>query len=295
MNRRTWGVLALASFTLSAIAETTTTAAAPVTTGSASSTPAVQTTLPGAAPAPSVTFTGNVDLRPSVQATDGFAYSEDAVEVGLRFAPGRSITYVQTFFTAEPGTEQNVLKLTTSPGFLKSKVGNFAKLPGGIDVSYENRIYVPTWEVDRTRGQIVTFRNYIKFNKDFGSKFSLTFMELPIFHIFSKSGNGAASSPSFENRFYLVATFNITDKITAYLPVMFHQTLHRSFAADTRFSGAWSFFAWMNPEIYYQVSQNFSLGLGYYSGNMVAGDLSQLTLSEGLKNGVFQVAANVSI
>lgn len=313
---KAWGLLALAGFALASYGETTTAtvqglpttpeteleAAKPIeladngTTVSATA-PAVTTTLPSVAPtAPGPVITGNIDIRPSVQTSDGFAYSEDAMEFGVRFAPGRQLTYVQTFYTAEPGKELNVLKLTTSPGFIRAKVPNIATLPGGVTVSYEERTYLPTWEYDRDRGQIASFRNYFKFNKDFSPLFSLTFMELPVFHIFSKPGNNTSANPAFENRFYLVATFNITDKITAYFPVMFHATRNRDgYAADPTYSGNWSYFAWINPEIYYQVMPNLSLGAGYYSGNMVAKDLSKITIEDGLKNGVVQFFANVSL
>ncbi len=294
MNR-TWGILAAASLVISATADAatsaTTLAAPPATVG----VPAVSTALPANPAATGAKIIGNVDLRPSVQMSDGLVYSEDMIEFGVQFAPGRAITYVQTFYTAEPGQEQDALKVTTSPGWIRSRVGNIAKLPGNIDVSYENRTYLPTWEFDRTRGQIASFRNYFKFNKDFSPQFSLTFMELPIFHVFSQAGSGTSANPIFENRFYLVGTWNISDKLAFYLPVMFHQTRHRDFASDTKFSNNWSFFAWINPEIYYTVSANFSVGLGYYSGNMVARDLSSLTIGDGFKNGVFQVFANVAI
>jgi hypothetical protein len=213
----------------------------------------------------------------------------------VKFAPGRQITYVQTFYTAEPGQPNGVFKLTTSPGYLRSKVGNIAKMVGGIDISYENRTYLPTWEYDRQRGQIATFRNYFKFNKDFSPKFSLTLMELPIFAIYSQAGVGASANPAFENRVYLVATWNISDKLAFYFPVMFHQTRYRQYDLDPKYGDGWGFFAWINPEIYYTVTPNFTVGAGYYSGNLVKKDLSSLAMVDGLKNGVFQLIANVNM
>jgi len=277
------------------MADVVSSAATTTATPSTEGVPAVQTALPGNPAAAGPKITGNVDLRPSVQVEDGLFYSEDAIEMGVQFAPGRSITYVQTFYTAEPGQQQNVLKPTASPGYLRSKVGNIGKLPGGITVSCENRTYLPTWEFDRNRGQIASFRNYFKFNKDFGPQFSLTFMELPIFHVFSKGGNGTAANPIFENRFYLIGTWNISDKLSFTLPIMFHQTRHREFAADKQFSNGWSFFVWVNPEISYTVSANLSVGLGYYSGDVVARDLTALAIEDGFAHGVFQLFANMAI
>lgn len=239
---------------------------------------------------------GSLDLRPSVQAEDGLLYSEDAMELGVQFRPGRSLSYVQTFFTHEPGTNDSFIKPTVSPGYLRAKVGNIARIAAlGVDVSYESRTYLPTWHVDRERGMIVTFRNYLKLNKDFGSKFSLMLMELPIFHFFDRAGTGTRASPVFENRVYLVGTWNITDKLSFSLPIMFHQTLHREYAADLKFGGGWSYFLWVNPEINYALTPKVTVGAGYYTADLVRPDLSATALEDGLGHGVFQLVANIQI
>lgn len=243
-------------------------------------------------PAPS-RITGMIDLRPSFRSRLGSFYMENAFELGYKFTQDTSFSYLQAVNNNlyEPKGDSIGLNATIERSFARLRVNNLYKGTDGFSISYENRFYVPVAGYDQEAGMILLSRNYFKFRKQFSSQFALTFMEIPIVQLYRTagyfSGANARANAAFENRVYLIGEVNFTDKLSLVLPVMFHQTKYRSFAQNARNDDAWTFFFWINPEITYSIDNNFSVGLGYYSDNLLN--------ASGFEDGITQLAFTAAL
>lgn len=258
--------------------------------------PAAGTSVaPVAAPAKSdAKIVGILDLRPSYLPASGEFRTENMIEGGYKFNKTVQVTYVQFFNTnlfAPKADERTGVSLSNEGGFIRTRLSKLLT-SGDLTFSMQNRAYLPVRTVDRDRGMITAVRQYLTLNQKISKVVSLTAMEIPILHLYSKSGLGARANPSFENRVYLIGDIQLSDKLSLSVPVMFHVTKNRDHAGK---AGATTFFAWINPELGYEVSDNLSVGVGYYSDNLVNGDGSGLSINEGLKAGVFQLVATMSL
>lgn len=271
----------------SALAETSTTTAAVPATGS--------TTAEVVAPSDQKIIAG-IDVRPSFDPAPGVFRTENALELGYQFAPARSLSYVQ-FVTTNIHTPGEELGLNPSidQGYLRGVVGKIlTDESNGLSFGYSNRLYVPTASFDRDAGVISSFRNYFNLTKKFNDTVSVTLSEIPIFKLNARGGTGfgetGRANPVFENRVYLTTDIQITDKLSFSMPVMFHQTRFADYRIDAKNNASWKFFVWTYPEITYALTSGTSVGLAYYSANLIQADLSGLDMEKGLTNGTVQLA-----
>jgi len=249
---------------------------------------------------------GYLDLRPSwITKTGGFT-TENTAEMGAKVTADTSVTYMQGFNTnlydpLSPELSSGV-RLELALGALRTKVNNIWKNDReGLALSYENRIYLPVDAASQDRGFITAFRNYIKLSKAFSDsvKFTLSDAIIPLIH--SRAGNVAANGTAsangiFENRVYLVADLQLTDKFSLSLPLMFHQTRTANFRIDAANNASWSFYVWTSPELDYAVSDSLTLGISYYNNDsFFNSNLSKAQFGQALESGEFQFVLTASL
>ena len=257
--------------------------------------PAIAEDITAQAPAAAESkIVGSVDIRPSVKSKVGSNHLENTVEAGYQFKKGHILTAVQywenNLHSNDPAAEGTTLYDT----FLRARVNKFAHLAEGLYLSIQTRTYLPVTQASRDKGMVAIFRNYITLTQKVNDVFTLTLSELPIFHAYSVPGVNGKANPVYENRVYLIGDFQLTEKLSLSVPLMFHQTKARNFEGAAN-SGAWSYFLWTYPELTYETSSNTSVGFAYYSSNLVQADLSGLSIGDGLEDGVFQLVFGASL
>jgi len=238
-------------------------------------------------------FVGGIDLRPSVKTKFGTNHSEDTLEFGYQWAKNRIFTVVQYFETNLKNSDPGAEPFTLYDTFLRTRINKIAELADGLSFSYQSRIYLPASQGSKDRGMIATFRNYLTLSQKVNDVVTLTLSDLPILPVYTGGGVGSGETASanayFENRVYLIGDFQITSKLSLSVPIMFHQTRYSNFSEGAKNNNAWTYFLWTYPEITYELTGNTSVGLAYYSSNLVKSDLSELTLGDGLEDGVLQL------
>jgi hypothetical protein len=239
---------------------------------------------------------GMIDLRPSYRQAGSF-YMENAFELGYQFTPDVTASFLlaqnNNLLETKPGA--GGFSPTIERSFARVRVNNiWQNKEQGLSLSYEQRLYVPVAAYDQEAGMIALSRNYFKLKKKFSDSFSLSFYEILVPSFYQRAGfvgaTGPAAVAAFENRVYVMPAITFSSKLSLVFPIMFHQTRYRDFQAGARNNDSWRFFLWINPELTYAVNDNFSVGLGYYSDNLIKNDLSAITIGDGLKNGITQLA-----
>lgn len=252
-------------------------------------------TLSMAADAPAVKVLGSIDMRPSWVTQTGAFRTENELEAGAQFTPDVSVTYVQDVLTNlyAPKEEKKLgLGPELSVGFLRTRVKNIAKFDSDrFSLSYQSRLYLPVDKGSQDRGQVLAARNYFILSRTFSDTFKLNLYEVPIFFVHGKSGVADAANPVFENRVYLEASVRFTDKLSLAFPLMFHQTRSANYKAEAPNNNGWTHWVWINPELDYAVTQNYTVGISYYNGaeSLMSADLSKFQIGKGLESGVLQL------
>lgn len=271
----------------------------PTSTAMAAAPVGTSTTTAGA---PSTNFFGALEIRPSWAPNGNVVTSEDYAELGYRVSADTTVSYAQNFLRTlySPTTNSSDLLGSVDAGLFRAKVNNlWIDSANGLSLAYEQRLYLPTAQRDRDAGMIAISRNYVKLAKKINEAITLTVMELPILAVYERAGtlrgSSATANPIFQNRLYLLGSFNLTKSLNFTLPVMFHQTRYRDFQANARNNDSWDFLVWTYPELTWQVDSTMSFGIAYYSDNLVKPDLSGLSIAKGLENGIIQVVATASL
>ncbi len=253
--------------------------------------------LQTAVQAPASKFTGALEVRPSFSETA--SYTQDTAELGYQFSPNFSIGYTQYFMTnLIPGYNgtgiDRDLGMKFNDGFLRAKLANvWQNAAKDLSLGFESRVYLPTHPDARNAGYIAGMRNYVTITKSFGPTFSLMLQEIPIIYGFdrpgtyAKDGKAIAANPVFENRVYLIPSFNITSKLAFAFPILLNMTRNRNFDVGAANNDRWTFVLWTWPEITYAISPKTTLGMAFMSENLAKDDLSQLALG-GPTGGVSQ-------
>lgn len=267
--------------------------------------PAAKVTASVPAPA-SGSAIGVLDIRPSVlleKVADpagvkkSKAFIENSVEGGYKFSTSVSASYVQDFNTtiADPSGKDSAVFL--KDGFFRAKFNDLYKdADSGLTLGFEPRFYTPTRAAARDAGMVTMVRNYFKLTRPITNAVSITLMEIPIFHVYTRSGSGASANPLFENRVYFITDVALMGgKLNLSLPILFHNTIHRSFAADAKLGGKWGHFLWVFPEVMYSLNNNVAVGVSYYSDNLIDEKLGGFTIGSGLSKGVAQAVLRASL
>lgn len=248
------------------------------------------------APEPQVKIMGMLDVRPGYLPRSGELYTENVAELGAKIGKNAQLSYSQAFnnnlFSRRDATTG--VSPSMQPGFIRGKLNNiYENTANKLKLSYEQRLYLPVMESQQNAGLIVASRNYFKLSRTVNETLKLTLSEIPIFFLNSRAGTGlgdkASANPVFENRVYLIADFQLTQKISLSIPLMFHQTRMGDYSGAANANG-WSFYVWTAPELDYQVLENTTLGLAYYNyDSLFAPDLSKTNFGGGIESGVVQL------
>lgn len=260
------------------------------TTATVSSSPATSVTATAPTPAASNVF-GMLDMRPSLTVTGSNAYMENALEAGYKFSPNVQLTYLAAFDTNLADSTKQGLGLKMWNGFFRMRVRNLLQSDDkSLALSYQGRLYTPTDTDEQAKGYVTSLRTYLSLTKKISNNFSLGLHEIPVLHAYSKSGfNGRANRALFENRLMLDSTIQIIGPVSLYVPIIYSLSTYQNHIAGAVNNNATTSTIFIYPELGVELSANHSVGLSYYSGNLVKGDLSATTISAGLSDGVAQL------
>ena len=250
-------------------------------------TPSVTATAPAASQGK---FYGMLDVRPSLSTTGNNSFVENAVEAGYSFNSNVRLSYLAAF--------DNNIADSSRPGFVVKMWNGFARMrvrnilvsdDKSLSLNYQGRIYTPNDPNEQAKGHITTLRNYLTVKKTFSPSFSMSLSEVPILHAYSKDAqNNSANKSLFENMMILDATITIAGPVSFYLPVVFNVANFRNVPGAKK-SGTQSSLLFIYPELGVAINDKHTVGLSYYSSNLVKADLSAFSLGDGLKDGVVQL------
>jgi len=256
----------------------------------------------GAQPVPSEEkVIAAMELRPSWTSRIGEVHSEDYAQLGYQFSKTFQLFYRQEFTTNlfNPGASASGLGLYAYDGTLRARVNDFYKPSASSSVSYEGRVWMPTYSVRRDAGMIVALRNAARIKQSLTSTVSVSLEEIAVGHVFSRSGNvgknGPEANPWYENRVYLTFEVKPTQSLKFSLPFILTSIKYRDFQAGAKNNDSWGHKVWLYPELTYAIDKHVSVGLAYYSDNLVLANFGGTTINAGLEKGITQVILNATL
>ena len=233
---------------------------------------------------------GEIDLRPQMvgPGTDATKYGTDnTVTLGYQFTKDVTLLANQGFTTNlyNPDAKTDAgLGFKLGDTMFQTVVGNIAK-SGTLSLGYENRVYLPTGEGSRDTGNLAVVRNYLKLKNQFTSKFALTLSEVAIFHAYDQAGK----VPGYENRVYLIPEIKFTDKLSLVVPVNLNTVFANGTGSITKYK------LWIYPQLTYSVTDNYTIGANFISGNLANDRLSELDVRKGLDTGIVELVFNAAL
>ncbi len=246
---------------------------------------------------------GNFEVRPSYKSNLGEFHSEDSALLGYQFNKNNNVVYKQEFNTNlyDPKLSQasSGLNAYLVDGYLRERLNNIVSM-GNFSLSYEGRQYLPTWSVRREAGMITALRNYAKVKYQATPQFAVIAEEIPVIHFYNQAGSltskGPAANPVFENRATLGLEYLVSDKLKLSLPVFISDVRTRSYRSDASNNAKWIHKVWINPELFYSVNANLTLGMGYYSENLIKNNnFSETAISTGFEQGTTQLILSTNL
>jgi hypothetical protein len=231
-----------------------------------------QTTVETVA-APVNKITGTLDIRPSVTPNKADWFTENTANIGYQFTKDTSIRYEHYFNTTLSGLGTG-LGLTSEGSYAGATFNNlWANKESGWSFGYNPRVYLPTKAGWADAGMMATTRQYFNFTKKFSESFTMVFSEVPILHFYNRAASvgktGLAANPAFENRIYVNFQFALASKWSLEIPILL-KNIYYSTAAGAAKSNSWETqLILYYPELDYAVNSNLTLGVSYYSENML--------------------------
>lgn len=260
-------------------------------TGEQAAEQALQATVPATAGGAGQLM-GELQLRPSFGYGIGQTKSENIATLGVKLGADTSLDYTQYFnMNVSDPTGSTSGGLVGDDGFLRFRLRNVWKnVAGDLSLDYESRLYMPTNYARIPSGFQTMWRNYVSLTKKITSKVAITVQEIPIFYGFNRAGDTGdgirrpSSSTVFENRVYIIPSWDITSKLNFSLPILLGMSFKHSIpgALDR------SYLAMIWPELMYQVGPKTSIGLSYYSESFVNAQ-NVVDVSAGLATGTGQL------
>ncbi|NBO24921.1 MAG: hypothetical protein EBU93_06790 [Chlamydiae bacterium] len=121
----------------------------------------------------------------------------------------------------------------------------------------------------------------------------------PILEIYTKDGSintsGVANAnPSFDHQFVLTQEFHPAPKYTLSLQLLYQLVSYRQFAGAAN-SGRWRKQMYFSPELDYEINPIHTIGLSFYTDNLVSDYGSGSTFSNGFKFGVAQLVWGINL
>lgn len=250
----------------------------PSSTVSAVADGASQTTV---SPSPSKIF-GFLDLRPSYAPSSGSVRSENTVEAGYEFNPEYRLTYVQWWNTTANFYEG----IYAHDGFFRFRANRVA---GGskLALNYQARLFLPTFVARQQAGFVGSVFNQLQLAWTVSPEVSVSVSTAPNIPFFTRAANAGRANLAFEN--LAVASFDWTvfPDLMVSLPFFFISRKART-VEGARGSSDWSHLLIFWPEVSYNLTKNVTVGLSYYTDNLVSSSIDALTLDNAFANGVFQ-------
>lgn len=242
-----------------------------------------------------------VDIRPtaSFKGQDSFRF-ENSFDVGYQLSPQSLILYHQDYwmnlYNSQLVGGADGVGLIAQDGFFDWTYDNFFKNGDeSLTLSYEGRLYLPTFSNRRAAGMLTALRNYIILGTKLTSSVRLNFIEAAIFHAYNRPSHQGQANPFLENRVTVQLVWNMSEKWQLSFPVAWSVTRMRT-AEGAQFSNINKNFAWVNPELRYSLTPNYRIGLGYYdTTSLIRSDFSAFQIGEGLEDGVAQVFLQASL
>lgn len=252
-----------------------------------------------------------LELRPSWQTNSAEYFSENTIEGAYRFTQSFGLGYTQEFtnniFSRTDAPENQGMNLATHEGYFIGKLDPILEnAEKGISLTYEPRLILPTDSECRNAGMITSIRNDLNLTKKFGERVELNFSVIPILHAYSRAGNvgleaeegevdQGQANPVFENRFYLNPVVALGQTVKLSIPIKFHATRYRDFNSEAKLNNQWGYYLWVTPEVNWAVTSDYSIGVSYYTGNLVQDNLSGFNFSEGFRSSVAQLIFRTEI
>lgn len=258
-------------------------------------------TTSAGAPRPGEKVIAGIELRPSWTSRVGEMHTEDYVQFGYQFNPNFQVFYRQEFTTNlyNPGSAAEGMGVYAYDGTLRTKVLNLATFNRDLALHYEARLWLPTYSVRRNAGMIVGLRQSLRLKQELGPYAAISLEEIAVPHIWSRPGNNSATAPeanpAYENRVYLTVDWKPTSKVKLSVPFILTSIRYRDFQPKARNNDSWGHKVWLYPELTYAVNPNITVGLAYYSDNLVVSNFSDTTIAAGLEKGITQVILNASL
>lgn len=226
-----------------------------------------------------------IELRPSWNPAGNEFHTEDTLDLGYEFTPGFSLDYNQYVNTNLSNPQRGGFGLEPQDGFLRARFRNvWQNAKKDLTFEIEERVYLPTHAPKRDAGMITALRSIFTLIKQVTPKFSLIAQEIPIVYGFDRSGTANGPNPAFENRLYLIASYDFTPKVNFSFPVLLWATAQRRFGPTAVANASrWTYMAMIWPELTVAVAPQTFVGLSYYSGNFIDG------FQKGLSDGVTQL------
>jgi hypothetical protein len=245
---------------------------------------------------------GFLEFRPSYTSVVGEFHSENTAEVGYKLNPSMKLGYVQYYSTnlmSNIASTQG-LNLIVNDGFAYFKAKDvWQSKDQKWSASYQLRLLTPTDANKSQAGFITSLRNQFKISYKYNDFVSTDFTYIPILHGYSKTGlidskGVSRANPTFDHQLVLNHDFHPASNITISLPLIYQVTSYNQFAGAAN-SGRFKKTIIFLPEIDYDINPMHTVGFAYYTDNCISAYESGLSLSNGFKNGVFQLVWGINL
>jgi hypothetical protein len=245
-------------------------------------------------PAPEQKILGLLDIRPSWTTKAGEWHTENTLEGGYQFDRQTRLSYVQFANTniynpaaGNPGAISGV-GLALQDGFLRFKRSElWVSSDKQTSVSYQARLYTPTFGARRDAGFISFLRQYFTWMHKAGIV-DFIVSEAPAVYGYTQAGYSGTANPLLENMVVAELDIHLAKGVILSLPIIVEQFRYRSYAAGARYNNSWLNQLWAWPELDIEVTDHHTIGLAYYTDNFMRDDFSAFVPSRAVGNGVAQ-------
>jgi len=249
----------------------------------------------------SMKLIGSIDVRPtaSLKGQDSFRF-ENSADLGYQITPQFQMVYHQDFwmnlYNSKLVGGSDGVGLIAQDGFLDWFYEGLAKNRSeDVLLHYEGRLYAPTFSNRRDAGMITALRSYFILETKVSNSVSFNFIEAPIVHVYSVPSHNGRANPIVENRLGVQFRWKLSEKLAFSMPLNWSATRMRE-AAGAMKSKAIENFVWVNPELTYKASAQYSFGMAYYdTTSLIKSDFSAFQVGEGLEDGVVQLFLQASL
>ena len=244
---------------------------------------------------------GYLEFRPSYTTNIGEFHTENTAEAGYKFRPNLKAGYVQFYNTNLMNNSINTsgLNLLMKDGFFYLKAKNlWESSDKHLALNYQLRLLTPTNSVKYAAGYRSSIRNQFSasylFNDDIKTELSYN----PIYHLYTKDGalgsSGLSANPYFDHQLSLTQEFHPGAKWTLSLQLLYQLTSYREFqgAANSGRSRKQMYFS---PELDYEINPVHTIGVSFYTDNLISDYGSESTVSNGFKFGVAQLVWGINL